>query len=300
MNLAGVLNPIPTSFDAGGTLDLVRLRGALGRWIATPLSGFVILGSTGEAPFLDEDESDRVIAAARDIVPTSRTFIAGTGRESTRATVSATKRAAALGADAVLVRTPGFYKTQMTTQAYVQHYTAVADASPVPVLIYNFTAVTGVTIPIAAVAALSAHRNIVGMKESNSDLPRITELVAAVPPTFGVVAGSASTFFEALRAGARGGILALSAVLPHACVRLFELARTGRDEEARALQAQLLGLARLFGATYGIAGLKAALNLAGYDIGEPRPPLVPLDGPGLRDLTDTLSHFPEVFGHVAS
>jgi 4-hydroxy-2-oxoglutarate aldolase len=128
MNLAGVLNPVPTPFDGGGDVDVVRLRLALGRWLAAPLSGFVILGSTGEAALLDEDESDRVVAAARDVVPADRTFIVGTGRESTRATVSATRRAAALGADAVLVRTPGFYKAQMTTPAYVRHYTAVADA----------------------------------------------------------------------------------------------------------------------------------------------------------------------------
>ena len=192
-----------------------------------------MLGSTGEAALLDEDESDRVVAAARDEVPTDRTFIVGTGRESTRATIAATKRAAALGADAVLVRTPGFYKAQMTAEAYVRHYTAVADASPVPVLLYNFTAVTGVTIPVDAVAALAEHPNIVGMKESNGDVPRIAELVAAVPDAFSVVAGSASTFLGALEAGARGGILALSAVLPDACVRLLELARSGRSEEAR-------------------------------------------------------------------
>ena len=147
MNLAGVLNPIPTPFDSRGDVDLVRLRAALGRWLGSPLEGVVVLGSTGEAALLDEDESGRVIAAARAAVPADRTFIVGTGRESTRAAIAATTRAVELGADAVLVRTPGFYKSQMTTEAFVRHYTAVADASPVPVLLYNFTAVTGVTIP---------------------------------------------------------------------------------------------------------------------------------------------------------
>jgi 4-hydroxy-2-oxoglutarate aldolase len=168
------------------------------------------------------------------------------------------------------------------------------------VLLYNFTAVTGVTIPVAAVAALAVHPNIAGMKESNGDVPRIGELVAAVPRTFSVVAGSASTFLGALEAGARGGILALSSVLPDACVRLFELTHSGRDEEARTLQARLLPVAKLFGATYGIAGLKAALNLTGYDVGEPRAPLAPLAAPGLREVTDALSFFPEAYAHVAS
>jgi 4-hydroxy-2-oxoglutarate aldolase len=300
MNLAGVLNPIPTPFDRRGEVHLVGLGAALGRWLATPLAGFVILGSTGEAALLDEDESDRVIAGARAAVPADRTFIVGTGRESTRAAIAASKRAAALGADAVLVRTPGFYRSQMTTDAFVRHYTAVADASPVPVLLYNFTAVTGVTIPVAAVATLSLHPNIPGMKESNGDVARIGELVAAVPESFSVITGSASTFLDAINIGARGGILALSAVLPDACVRLLDLARTGREEQARPLQARLLPLAKLLGATYGIAGLKAALKLTGYDVGDPRPPLVPLAAADIRELTDALSPFTEAAIHVAS
>jgi 4-hydroxy-2-oxoglutarate aldolase len=195
---------------------------------------------------------------------------------------------------------PGFYKSQMTSETYVRHYRSVADASPVPVLLYNFTGVTGVTIPVEAVAALAAHPNIAGMKESNGDVARIAELVAAVPPRFTVVAGSASTFLGAIAAGARGGILALSAVLPEACVRLLDLARGGRDDEARALQARILPLAKLFGSIYGIPGLKAALNLAGYDIGDPRPPLTPLGEAAMPELTAALSLFPEAHLHVAS
>jgi 4-hydroxy-2-oxoglutarate aldolase len=299
MNFRGVLNPVPTVFDRDGEVDLVRFREALRRWVASPLSGFVILGSTGEAAFLDEDESERIIAAGREVVPSDRALVAGTGRESTRAAVNAAKRAAALGADAVLVRTPGFYKGQMTIEAHVRHYTAVADASPVPVLLYNFTAVTGVTIPVAAVSTLASHPNIIGMKESNGDVPRIAELVSAVPDTFSVLAGSASTFLGAIGAGVRGGILALSAVLPEGCVRLLDLARAGRDEEARALQAQLLPAAKLFGATYGIPGLKAALNLLGYDVGDPRPPLVRVNASAVAEIVEALSPFPEATLHAA-
>jgi 4-hydroxy-2-oxoglutarate aldolase len=300
VDLSGVLNPIPTPFDGNGDVDLARLRAAIGRWLATRLSGFVVLGSTGEAALLDEVESERVIACARDAVPSSRTFIVGTGRESTRAAVSATRRAAALGADAVLVRNPSFYKAQMNAAAHVSHYTAVADASPVPVLLYNFTAVTGVTIPVEAVAALASHPNVAGMKESNGDVPRLAQLVAAVPRTFSVVTGSASTLYEALGAGAAGGILALSALLPDACVELVELARAGRHGEARALQDRLTPVAKLFGAAYGIAGLKAALNLIGYDVGTPRAPLAPLAEDGVREVIGKLALFPETSVHVAS
>ena len=300
MNLAGVLTPIPTPFDSRDEVDAGKLRSSLTRWLATPLTGLVILGSNGEAALLGEDESDRVVAIARDVVPKDRTFIVGTGRESTRATMDATKRAAALGADAVLVRTPGFFKAQMTAHALARHYTAIAESSPIPVLLYNFTAVTGITLPVDAVAELAQHPNIPGMKESNGDVARIGELVAAAPLRFRVLAGSASTFFDALRVGATGGILALASVLPEACTRLFELARSGRFDEAKALQQQLMPIAKLLGSIHGVAGLKAALKLVGCDVGNPRPPLVPLAAVSLPELSTALSLFEEAHGHVAS
>jgi 4-hydroxy-2-oxoglutarate aldolase len=219
MNLSGVLAPIPTPFDERGDVDVARLSAALTRWLATPLTGFVVLGTSGEAVLLDENESDRAIGAARNVVPRSRSFIVGTGRESTRATLAATRRAANLGADAVLVRTPGFFKTQMTAAAFVRHYTAVADDSPVPVLLYNFTAVTGVTLPVEAVTQLASHPNVIGMKESGGDILRLTDLAAAVSSTFTLLAGSVASFHAALRLGAGGGILALASVLPFACTR---------------------------------------------------------------------------------
>ena len=296
MHLAGVLTPIPTPFDQRDEVDAGLLRSSLTRWLTTPLTGFVVLGSNGEAALIDEDESDRVVAMAREVVPRGRAFIVGTGRESTRAAIAATTRAAALGADAVLVRTPGFFKAQMTAHTFVRHYTAVADASPVPVLLYNFTAVTGVTLPVDAVAELARHPNIPGMKESNGDVARIRALVAAAPTGFSVLAGSASTFLEALEAGATGGILALASVLPDACTRLFELARSARREEAKALQQQLTPLATFLGSTHGVPALKAALKLVGCDVGQPRPPLVPLDASTLSDLRALLSAFQEETG----
>ncbi len=230
----------------------------------------------------------------RELVPRGRPLIVGTGRESTQAAVRAARRAAELGADAVLVRTPGFFKSQMTSAVFVRHYTAVADASPVPVLLYNFTAVTGVTLQADAVARLATHPNILGMKESGGDIAQIAELVAvSTGQPFSVLAGSASTFYAALGAGASGGILALGAVLPDACVRLFELMTQKRHDEARALQRQLAPIARLLGAVYGVAGLKAALPLIGIDVGLPRPPLVPVPDAGLDALKQALSAFQE-------
>jgi len=294
MDLRGVFAPIPTPFDRSEQLDEPKLRSACARWAASPLTGLVVLGSTGEAVLLDEDESDRVVAVARTAWPAGRPFIVGAGRESTAATIHAVRRAAGLGADAVLVRTPGFYKAQMNTDAFVRHYTAVADASSVPVLLYNFTAVTGVNLLPAAVSTLSAHPNIIGVKESGGDVAQITEFVKGTPESFKVLAGSSTTFYSALGVGATGGILALSCVLPDACVRLFELTRAGKHTEAGALQHRLLGVAKLVGSMHGIAGLKAALKLVGCDVGGPRSPLAPVSDATVAVLREALVSFEEV------
>jgi 4-hydroxy-2-oxoglutarate aldolase len=292
MHLRGVLAPIPTPFDRNGQLDEARMRDMVARLADTALVGLVVLGTTGEAVLLDEDESDRAIAAARAVWPRGRAFLVGTGRESTVATIHATRRAAALGADAVLVRTPGFYKSQMNTDAFVRHYTAVAEASTVPVLLYNFTAVTGVNIPVDAVAKLSAHRNIIGIKESGGDVQQIESFVRSTPDDFKVLAGSSATFTASIRAGAEGGILALSCVLPDACHRLFEAsARNGA--QAIALQERLLPIAKLVGSMHGIPALKAAMKLTGFDIGDPRSPLVPVSDAVVAQLRDALATLKE-------
>jgi dihydrodipicolinate synthase/N-acetylneuraminate lyase len=269
----GIFTPISTPFRQDDTLDEQGLRSNIARWMATPLAGLVVLGSNGEAPQLDDDEADRVIEIARGAMPRNRPMIVGTGRESTRATIAATRRAASAGADAVLVRTPAFFKAQMTTDIFVRHYLEVADASPVPVLLYNVTMYTGVNLLPDAVSRLGTHPNIVGMKESGSDLAQIAEYVARTPDDFTVLAGSAATVLAALCVGCDGAILALAQLAPEACVQLQALVREGRLDEARALQRRLVPLARTIGGQHGVPALKAALNLMGYAGGIPRPPL---------------------------
>lgn len=294
MNLSGVFAPLPTPFDEQDAVDVARMRAAFPRWLRSPLAGFVVLGTNGEAGLLSEDESDRVIGEARNLVPAGRPLVAGTGRESTPATVRATKRAADLGADAVLVRTPGLFKSQMTGEAFIRHYTEVADRSPVPVLLYNFSAFTGVNLQPPTVARLAEHPNIVGIKESGSDLAQISDLVTLTPPGFAVLAGSASTFHAALGAGVDGGILALAGLLPESCARMFDCVRDGRSDESRDIQRRLLPIARLISTAYGVPGLKAALKLAGCDVGIPRPPLAPLGAAAVAELQQALDAIREV------
>ena len=279
----GVFPPIPTPFS-NDTVDVVAMGSNVDRWMQTRLRGVVVLGSNGEAPFLNESDSDAAVAAAREHVPSNRLCIAGVGRESTIETIRATKRAADLGVDAVLVRTPSFFKALLTPEVFVVHYTAVADASPVPVLLYNFTAVTGVTLPVEVVSTLAAHPNIVGIKESGSDLKYVSALIANTPDDFVLLAGSAPVFYPSLLVGATGGVLALASVVPDLCVELYDLAQSGRHSEARELQRRLTPLAGLVTSRYGVPGLKAALSLLGFRAGEPRLPLQPITSEAIDEI----------------
>ena len=287
MSIRGIFPPITTPFDRH-EVDLTGLRRNARRWMRTKLAGLVALGSNGEAPFLDEEESYAVISVVREEVPRDRVLIAGTGRETTRATIGATGRAAGAGADYALVRTPSFYKTRMTPDAFLKHYAAVADASPIPIILYNFTAVTGVTLPVDVAAELSRHPNIAGIKESNPDLVQVTELVEKTPDTFSVLVGSAPTLYPSLCVGACGAILSLACVVPDLCVRVYDLVQEGRHSEALALQRQIAPLGKLVGGVYGVPGLKVALDLAGYAGGDPRPPLLPAAAEAIEAIRDRL------------
>jgi len=276
-----------------GEVNTRGIRTNINRWLAAGLGGIVALGSNGEAPLLDDHESDEVIGAAREAVPGDKTLIAGTGRESTRATIVASRRAAALGADAVLVRTPSFYKGRMTADAFVGHYTAVADASPVPVLLYNYPAITGVNLLPETVARLAEHPNIVGIKETGTDVAQMAAYVDATPRRFCVIAGSAPPAYASLCVGAAGAILAVACAAPDACVRLFDMTHAGQHVEARAIQRRLTPLARLVTTGFGVAGLKAAMDLAGYVGGAPRSPLLPLPPDAIAQLRAELHRLQE-------
>ena len=283
-----------TPFDVNGNVDPAAIHTNINRWMATGLRGIVALGSNGEAPLLDEHESDVVIGAARDATPRDRLLIAGTGRESTKATIDASRRAARLGADAVLVRTPSYFKPRMTTEAFVAHYTAVADATPVPVLLYNYPAVTGVTFAPDAVGRLARHPNIVGIKETSVDAAQIAAYVDATQgERFTVLAGSAPSFFPALGLGARGAILAAACVVPRLCVALLEAFRNGDHTGARELQRRLIPIALAVTSDYGVPGLKAALELTGYVGGAPRSPLIPASSETVAALKHALKPLEE-------
>ena len=271
--MRGVLLPFPTPFDADGRADARALRSNLEKWNETGVAGYVVLGSTGERVHVDERECLEIVESARSCVPERMAFVVGAGQQSTRASVEEVRRVAEAGADAVLVITPHFYRAEMTQGVLVRHYLEVADASPVPVVLYSVPQLTNVTIAPETVARLSEHENIVGVKDSSGDVLALAEMVRTAPEEFAVLTGNGSALYPALCVGARGGILAVGCVAPQLAVEVYEAFRAGEHERARAAQARLARVTRGVLGRYGISGLKAALDTLGYAGGRVRAPL---------------------------
>lgn len=272
-SLSGVLLPITTPFRSDETIDTQSLTSNIEQWNGTGITGYVVLGSTGERVNLDEREYLEVIETARRAVPDSMTFIAGAGQQSTRTTIAETKRAAQAGAEAVLVITPHYYKSAITQDALINHYRAVADASPVPVILYSMPDLTGIKIEPETAARLSEHQNIIGMKDSSNDLEKLGDAVRLVSKGCAITIGNGTVFNEALQAGARGGILAVGCCGPEICLEIYRAVQAGAVDRAAGLQEKLTPLARAVTKTYGIGGLKTAMEMAGFVGGPVRAPL---------------------------
>jgi 4-hydroxy-2-oxoglutarate aldolase len=276
-DLRGVLLPIPTPFDSAGEVDLPALRSNIAKWNATGISGYVVLGSTGERVHLGEREYLEVITAAREEVPAGDeglTFIVGAGQQSTRGTINEIRRvASSVPVDAFLVITPYFYKPSITQQALVSHYQSVADESPAPVILYSMPALTGIKIEPETAARLSEHENIIGIKDSSADIPGLAETIKLVSKDFAVLTGNGTVLYEALSAGACGGILAVGCVASSVCIAIAQAVDRGDSSLAATFQQRLTPLAEAVTVRFGIGGLKAALDLKGYIGGAVRAPL---------------------------
>lgn len=286
----GVFPPLPTPFREDGGLELGLLSDLVRGLNGAGLSGYLALGSNGEAVHLDETEAEAVVRTVRAAAAPGKLVLAGAGRLSTRATVEAAKRAAGAGADAVLVFTPFFFKGSMTADALAAHFEAVADASPVPVLVYNVPANTGVNAAPSTIARVGAHPNVRGVKDSAGDVGQLAELVRLAPAgkDFSVFSGNYGAALPGYAVGTAGAILAAANVAPEGCVAIREAFRAGRLDEARALHLRLLPMARAVTSQFGVPGLKAALEMTGRPAGVPRRPLLPLSGAAREEVRRTL------------
>jgi len=288
--IAGIFAPIPTPF-IDGRIAYDKLKENLSWWGDSSLTGIVVMGSNGEFVFLNENEKEKLIGFVRENFRPDKTLIAGTACESTRETIRLTKRAAELGADAALVVTPHYYKGGMTNDALKKYYFDIADASDVPVLLYNMPNNTGLNMSSQLVIELSSHPNIAGIKDSSGNIVQISEIISGVRPDFSVFAGSASFLLPSLVMGAVGGTMATANILPDACADVQRLFETGRLDEARKLQLKLLPINRAVTSLWGVAGLKAAMDLLGHFGGEPALPLLPLKKPQKEEIKRLLVEF---------
>ncbi len=276
ISMAGIFPPIPTPFNDAGELDFKGLASNFEKWNRFPLSGYVVLGTNGEFPYLSEPEKLALLEAARKHIPSGRLFMAGTGCESAHNTIALVKKVAGLGAHVALLITPSYYKSKMDAAALTHYYLSVAEASPIPVSIYNMPANTQVDMSADLLIQLSQHPNIIAVKDSSGNLSKLGQVIRRARPGFQVLAGSAGFLFPALCIGAVGGVVALSNIAPQQCCDLLSLFQQGRQAEAKELQLRIIAANDAVTARFGVPGLKAAMDLMGFYGGKPRSPLQPL------------------------
>ena len=281
MNLKGIYPPIVTPF-LKEDVAYHYLTKNIEKLNKSGIKGVVVLGSNGENVFLSEEEKIEVVQTVITSASKEMTIIVGSGCESTRETIHLTNKMAKLGAHAALIVTPSYYGSKMNDESLVNYYSNVAEKSEIPILLYNVPKFTGVNVSKEAVSTLSKHPNIIGIKDSSGNVNQLGQYLNCVDSDFNVLVGTAGALFGALTLGCKGGVLALANIVPEKCVDIYRLVQEGKMEEARKLQLQMIPVNFAITATYGISGLKYAMDLLGYQGGEVRSPLLPTK-PGEQD-----------------
>lgn len=288
-DFSGIYAPIPTPFLDDEAVAYDRLVENLRLWAAGPLDGVVMPGSNSEAVYLDYEEKVRIWQVCGNALRgTGKRLIAGVGVESTRECIRLAKEAAAAGAEALLILPPNYYRPLMTHAVLVAHYRAVADASAVPVMIYNVPGFTGIDFALETLAALAEHPNVVGIKDTSSNVVKMGCLLQ-IHPDFQVFAGTGSALLPFLSIGGRGGIMALANFAAQPLHRLAELFQNNEMEAARALQLRLNAINSAVTARFGVPGLKYAMSQTGFYGGPCRRPLLPLNAEATADLDRLLA-----------
>ncbi|XP_038678310.1 4-hydroxy-2-oxoglutarate aldolase, mitochondrial [Scyliorhinus canicula] len=290
LDLRGIYPPIVTPFNQKGQVDYQQLESNVQELSKIPFRGLVVQGSNGEFVFLTSEERVEVVRRVRQVLPEEKLLVAGSGCESTEATIAMTRNMAEAGAAAAMVITPCYYRGRMNSAAFIEHYTQVADASPVPVVLYSVPGNTALELPMDAILTLSQHPNIIGLKDSGNNITRIALIVHKTKnQDFQVLAGSAGYLLAAYSVGAVGGVCALANVLGEPLCNLAKLCVGGQWEEARELQYRLIEPNTAVTQKFGIAALKEAMGWFGYYGGLCRAPLLPLTEAERKDLRNNFA-----------
>ncbi len=273
--IKGIFPPIITPFEKD-EISFDKLKENIAKWNSTKINGYVVLGSNGESAYLTNDEKIDLIKSVKENADEGKAIIAGTGSDSIKQTIELTNKAADVGAEYALILTPFFYNAAMTHEAMLSFFNKVADEIKIPLLIYNVTKFTGINIHPSTVTELAKHENIVGIKNSSENVAELSLFKSSTGEEFSVIAGTASILYPGLCVGADGGILALANIAPNQCAEIYEHCKNDDHDSAKALQAKLVEANRAVTSRFGVAGLKAALEMIGYFGGNPRKPMQPL------------------------
>lgn len=274
--IKGIFPPITTPFDSQENIDFTALEKNIEKWNQTGLAGYVVFGSNGEYAFLTEQEKLDIVKACVENVGQGKKVIVGSGCESTRDTIALTNKCAKIGADYALVVNPNFYKGAMNKKVLKAHYTAVADNSDIPILLYNVPKNTNINLDPDLVADLAQHPNIIGIKDSAANITQLAQIISLTSEDFNVLVGTAGVLYPGLVYGAKGGIMALATCCPDKCLEIYDLYHAGKFEEAKELQMRMIPVNIAVTGTFGIPGLKYVLDTLGYLGGPTRRPLLPL------------------------
>ncbi|MCF8381203.1 MAG: dihydrodipicolinate synthase family protein [Bacteroidales bacterium] len=273
LNLKGIFPPLPTSFKDNEDLALDKMMQNILKLSKYNLAGFLILGSNGELINLTEEEKYQVYHATREAIPADKIMLAGTGGQSTRETIRNTQAAASAGADAALVLNPSYYRGLMTKDALATHYWDVAEASSIPVIIYNMPANSGLDMDAETIVKISEHKNIIGLKDSGGNIVKMGDIKRMVKPEFQILAGSACFLLPAFTVGAIGGILALANIAPEKCISVYTDFFSGNLAKAQATQLELIPINAAVTSKWGVPALKAAMDYMGLYGGIARKPI---------------------------
>ncbi|WP_250230046.1 dihydrodipicolinate synthase family protein [Anaeropeptidivorans aminofermentans] len=287
--LKGVIPPMITPFKENGDVDYDKHIVNVKKWNNYDLGGYLVLGSNSETVYLNEEEKLELIRLTVENKKDGIPVLVGTALESTKETIKLTNKAAQLGADAALLVTPFYYGSNMNDEALIGYYTEVADEIEIPALIYNVTKFTHVNISPKAVSALAGHPNIIGMKDSSGSIPQLIDLKRAVGDNdFNLMVGTASAWYPALTLGIEASVMALVNCCPEECVNIQKEYDAGNYKKSQEIYERVFPVNSAVTGKYGIAGLKYACDLLGFNGGYVRKPMLQIKENDKKELEKIL------------
>ncbi len=291
MKLEGVFPPITTPFNDRGFIEYGYLTDNIDKWNEAGISGYLILGSSGESVFLDEEEKLGIVSAARKSIPQTKKLLVGAGLESAKCTIDLIRKVADYGTDVAVVITPHFFKNDMSHDTFLKYYLIIADNSPIPVLLYNVPVFTGLNMEAKTVAVLSSHENIIGIKDSSGNVEQLSQIISLTDKNeFSILTGSSIVLYPSMCIGVNGGIMAIACVLPEICSDIINMHKDGKYAKAKKLQMRLIGPTIAVTSRYGIPGLKAAMHLFGYHGGSSRMPLLSISDTEIKNIKNIFTN----------